>query len=148
MKLEKSCGAVVYRQVGGATQVLLIKHRYSGHWSFPKGHVEEGEHEYETAVREVLEETGLDIALERGFRESVEYCPSPDVKKQVVYFLGIPRGGTLRRQESEVSEVRWLEIGRALGEVTFNNDKMLIRKVSRHLGGVQPRSGGVSCGRK
>lgn len=133
MKQEKSCGAIVYRQIGEKTQLLLIKHRYSGHWSFPKGHVEDGEHENETALREVKEETGLDITLQRGFRESVEYCPSPDVKKQVVYFLGIPSGGTLRRQESEVSDICWLEIGRAQREVTFNNDKMLIRKVHRHL---------------
>ena len=133
MKQEKSCGAIVYRRVGGKTQLLLIKHRFSGHWSFPKGHVEDGEHENETALREVKEETGLDITLLRGFRESVEYCPSPDVKKQVVYFLGVPSGGTLHRQESEVSDICWLEIGRAQREVTFNNDKMLIRKVNRHL---------------
>ena len=44
MKQEKSCGAIVYRHVGEKTQLLLIKHRFSGHWSFPKGHVEEGEH--------------------------------------------------------------------------------------------------------
>lgn len=134
MKLEKSCGAIVYRLSNGATQLLLIKHRYSGHWSFPKGHVEDGEHEFETAVREVCEETGVEIALENGFRECVEYCPSPDVKKQVVYFLGVPRGGTLRRQETEVSEVRWMDLSRAQREVTFNNDKMLIRKVVKHLG--------------
>jgi bis(5'-nucleosidyl)-tetraphosphatase len=133
MKQEKSCGAIVYRHVSEKTQLLLIKHRFSGHWSFPKGHVEEGEHENETALREVKEETGLDILLQKGFRESVEYCPSPDVKKQVVYFLGVPSGGALCKQDSEVSDIRWLEIGRAQREVTFNNDKMLIRKVSRHL---------------
>lgn len=140
MKQEKSCGAIVYRRRGGSLQLLLIRHRFSGHWSFPKGHIEPGEHENETALREVREETGLDIRLLSGFRESVEYCPSPEVKKQVVYFLGVPCGGRLRRQESEVSEVRWLEIGRALEEVTFNNDKMLIRKVRRHLGGEMGES--------
>lgn len=133
MKQEKSCGAIVYRQNEGTTQLLLIKHRYSGHWSFPKGHVEAGERENETALREVKEETGLDITLQKGFRESVEYCPSPDVKKQVVYFLGVPCGGVLQRQESEVSEICWLDISRAQREVTFNNDKMLIRRVRRHL---------------
>lgn len=141
MKQEKSCGAIVYRQSDEKTQLLLIKHRCSGHWSFPKGHVEAGEHENETALREVKEETGLDIALEGGFRESVEYCPSPDVKKQVVYFLGVPKGGALQKQESEVSDICWLDIERALGEVTFNNDKMLIRKVTRHLNSRDKRVG-------
>lgn len=133
MKQEKSCGAIVCRETDGRVQLLLIKHRYSGHWSFPKGHVEDGEHENETALREVFEETGLVIALQSGFRESVEYCPSPDVKKQVVYFIGSPVGGSLHRQESEVSDICWVDIDKALGEVTFNNDKMLIRKVVQYL---------------
>lgn len=141
MKQEKSCGAIVYREQQGSTQLLLIKHRFSGHWSFPKGHVEPGEHENETALREVKEETGLDIQLVDGFRESVEYCPSPDVKKQVVYFLATQCGGTLQRQESEVSEVCWLDLERAQREVTFNNDKMLIRKVSSFLGKTQNKRG-------
>lgn len=141
MKQEKSCGAIVYRDLQGVTQLLLIKHRFSGHWSFPKGHVEPGEHENETALREVKEETGLDIRLVDGFRESVEYCPSPDVKKQVVYFLGTQCGGSLQRQESEVSEVCWLDLERAQREVTFNNDKMLIRKASSFLGKAQNKRG-------
>ena len=37
---EKSCGAIVYRKYHGNTEILLIKHINSGHWSFPKGHVE------------------------------------------------------------------------------------------------------------
>lgn len=133
MKHEKSCGAIVYRRRESRYQLLLIKHRFSGHWSFPKGHVEDGERENETALREVKEETGLEIELRPGFRESVEYCPSPDVKKQVVYFLGIQRGGVLQRQESEVSDISWIDLDRALSEVTFNNDKMLVRKVTMHL---------------
>lgn len=141
MKQEKSCGAIVYRQQEDAVQLLMIKHRFSGHWSFPKGHIEAGEHENETALREVQEETGLEIVLQRGFRESVEYCPSPDVKKQVVYFLGVPSGGALKKQDSEVSDICWMGFDRAQREVTFNNDRMLIRKVGRHLerAGLRPR---------
>ena len=55
MKQEKSCGCIVLDK----RTVLLIKHN-SGHWDFPKGHVEGEESEVETAIREVKEETGLD----------------------------------------------------------------------------------------
>ena len=48
---EKSCGAIVYRKSHGNTEILLIKHINSGHWSFPKGHVEGNETEVETAIR-------------------------------------------------------------------------------------------------
>ena len=88
MKREKSCGALVVRKNGENFDLVLLRHRFGGHWSFPKGHVEAGESERQTALREVREETGLAIRLLDGFRESVEYFPKPGVKKQVVYFLG------------------------------------------------------------
>ena len=59
MSYEKSCGAVVFRKYHGNIELLLIKHVVGGHWSFPKGHVEAGESERQTALREVREETGL-----------------------------------------------------------------------------------------
>ena len=54
---EKSCGAIVYRRFHGNIEILLIKHVNSGHWSFPKGHVEGDETELETA-RKTLAERG------------------------------------------------------------------------------------------
>jgi 8-oxo-dGTP pyrophosphatase MutT (NUDIX family) len=84
---EKSCGAVVYRKYHGNTEILLIRHIKSGYWSFPKGHVEEGETEEETAIREVFEETGLNVYIDGGFRETVMFSPKKDYIKTVVYFV-------------------------------------------------------------
>lgn len=61
---EKSCGAIVYRRFHGNIEILLIKHINSGHWSFPKGHVENGETEMETAKREIMEETSIDVIID------------------------------------------------------------------------------------
>ena len=131
---EKSCGALVYRRKQENYELLLIKHRSGGHWSFPKGHVEAGENELETALREVSEETGLQISLHDGFRQSVEYCPKPHVRKQVVYFLGSPASDdTVRRQEEEVSEYQWCPLQQADSFVTFKNDKKLIAEARRFL---------------
>lgn len=96
MKFEKSCGAIVYRKTQNQIDLLLIKNRYGGHWSFPKGHVEGAETEMQTALREVKEETGLDISIQDGFRQAVEYFPKPNVRKQVVYFLGEAQSVDLR----------------------------------------------------
>ena len=126
MKYEKSCGALVFRQRGDKVELLLLKHRFGGHWSFPKGHVERGETERQTALREVNEETGLDIGLIDGFRQSVPYFPRHNIKKQVVYFLGSALSDHVVRQEEEISEICWVEIGRAYEMVTFKNDKTLI----------------------
>lgn len=133
-KREKSCGALVFRKSKTSYDLVLLRHRFGGHWSFPKGHVEEGENEHQTALREVKEETGLDIELMTGFRESVEYSPKPGVRKQVVYFLGQALNETLVRQEEEIGEIRWVDIERAGEMVTFANDKRLIRRARQQLG--------------
>lgn len=134
MKREKSCGALVVRKNGENFDLVLLRHRFGGHWSFPKGHVEAGESERQTALREVREETGLAIRLLDGFRESVEYFPKPGVKKQVVYFLGEALGDELVPQEEEISELIWTPLLEAAGLVTFANDKRLIRLAKRRLG--------------
>lgn len=127
MKREKSCGAVVYRKKAESQpELLLIRHRYGGHWSFPKGHVEDGENETQTALREVKEETGLTVKLAEGFRECVEYYPKANVKKLVVYFLGYAEDDRVHKQDEEVSETKWLGLDEAFGAVTFKNDKNLI----------------------
>ena len=82
MKHEKSCGGLIYREHNGETDILLLKHRCGGHWSFPKGHMEAGETEMETALLEIREETGLRVFLREGFREAVEYSPKPNVKNR------------------------------------------------------------------
>ena len=109
MKREKSCGALVYRITqNGQKELLFIKHRHGTHWSFPKGHMEEGENEVQTALREVKEETGLDIDLEGDFRPSVEIPFQVDI--QAGLFSGTrqkrsrgPSGGGDRRNPLDSS---------------------------------------------
>lgn len=106
---EKSCGAIVYRKFHGNTEILLIKHVNSGHWSFPKGHVEGNETELETARREIKEETGLEVILDSSFRETVSYSPKKDTQKVVVYFLAKARSFDFTPQIEEIAD----KIGRA-----------------------------------
>ena len=69
IKGEKSCGIILYNE---KKEYLIIRH-VAGHWDFPKGHVENSETEEETALREILEETGLEAIIFDGFRETVNY---------------------------------------------------------------------------
>ena len=125
---EKSCGAVVYRKHHGNTEILLIKHINSGHWSFPKGHVEENETETQTALREIKEETGLDVMIDPTFRETVTYFPRKDTQKVVVYFIAKAKSGEYVRQEDEISEIKWVDICRANDVLTYENDKVIVNK--------------------
>ena len=84
-------------------------------------------------MREVKEETGLDISLQSGFRHAVEYFPRPNVKKQVVYFLGEATSNDLHMQEEEISRIIWMDIHKAYHMVTFKNDKNLIWMAGKRL---------------
>ena len=88
LNFEKSCGAIVYTVEDGMIKYLLVQ-EMSGCHSFPKGHMENKETEEETALREIKEETNLEVELDTTFRVSEQYNPAekPGVTKQVVYFL-------------------------------------------------------------
>lgn len=130
---EKSCGALVYSIQNQTKCLLLIKHKQGGHWSFPKGHVEAGESEHQTALREVKEETGLSIELLDGFRQQVTYSPRPGVSKDVVYFLGYAQDTRTQRQESEISDLRWVDLDESAAYLTYDNDKMLLAKAKTFM---------------
>lgn len=112
MKYEKSCGAVLWRNNDGKREYLLILNKKGnayGHWGFPKGHVEKGETEHETAIREILEETGLRIsAFADDFRVVSRYNPAPDIEKDAVYFLAEVENSNIVLQQSEVADYKWL----------------------------------------
>jgi len=131
---EKSCGAVVYRKYHGNTEVLLVKHIKSGYWSFPKGHVENDETESETAAREIFEETGLEVFVDTGFRETVMYSLRHDIKKTVVYFVArLKKNAELVPQSEEISEIRWVEIDKAYPFLSFENDRTVINKAKEFI---------------
>lgn len=130
---EKSCGAIVYRKFHGNTEILLIKHVNSGHWSFPKGHVEKGETEVETALREIKEETGIDVIIDPTFRETVSYYPKKDTQKLVVYFIGKAKNHDFVPQKEEISEIKWVEIRRAGVVLTYENDRSIVSKAKNSI---------------
>ena len=130
---EKSCGGIVYRKYHGNTEILLIKHINSGHWSFPKGHVEQGETEVETAMREIKEETGIDVMIDPTFRELVTYSPKKDTQKVVVYFIAKAKGGLLVPQENEIAEVKWVEINLASELLAYDNDRCIVNKAKKFI---------------
>ncbi|CAM2921974.1 NUDIX domain-containing protein [Hathewaya histolytica] len=133
MDFEKSCGAVVYSSINGDLEFLIVKHRLSTHWGFPKGHVEKDETEEETALREIYEETGLKVKLDNNFRISTKYHPRKNTLKEVVYFLGESNTKSVKLQEEEIGEHMWVDFNTAMNLLTFKNDKKMIKKVRDFL---------------
>lgn len=105
---QKSCGGVVFREKNGRKEYLLLMQRRSGTWSMPKGHMEMGEDERTTAIREIYEETGIKVKLYPDFREETVYRISNVKSKNVVLFLAKTDETPLIR-ECEISDYRWLD---------------------------------------
>ncbi len=133
MKYEKSCGAVIFRNNNGTREYFLIMNKKGnarGHWGFPKGHIEQGENEFETAAREIKEETGLSVVFIGGVREVSSYSPRPGVQKDVVYFLATPKNDAyVRLQAEEVAEYRWCAQKEAKDLLT--HDTAILEKMER-----------------
>lgn len=105
---RKSCGVLPYRLVNNEPEYLIVFEEFSQCWSLPKGHMEAGETEAETAQRELLEETGLTAKLDPTATAVIEYPISPVAKKQVVFFLG-EVAGTPKARPGEIEGFKWVK---------------------------------------
>jgi len=106
---ELSAGGVVYRQNGDRTEILLIRDRF-GRISFPKGKMEPGETTEQTALREILEETGITGTIEAslpGTEFDFRKESGETVHKEVSFFLVRATGGSLRAREGEIAGAAW-----------------------------------------
>ncbi len=133
MQHEKSCGAIVYRKFHGNTELLLIKNQNGGHWSFPKGHVEADETEEETALREIKEETGIEVILDTSFRHVITYTPKKETTKDVVYFLAKAVTYDYTPQEAEIAQIKWVEINHAASILSYDNDRQLVAQAKEQI---------------
>jgi 8-oxo-dGTP pyrophosphatase MutT (NUDIX family) len=130
---EKSCGAVIYRNIGGMTRYLLIKNRRSSNWSFPKGHVEDGESLTETAKREVLEETGIHLDIFQGFMSKSQYTIQNKIQKTVHIFVGTTKDEQTKIQLEEIEDYIWLPFESAYKYLNFENDKTILKDANNFL---------------
>ena len=130
MKYEKSCGAVISKVENGETKYLLVLNKKpggTGHWGFPKGHREGSENEFETAAREIMEETGLLVVFQGGKRAVSTYSPRQGVTKDAVYFLATARDGDVKLQQSEIAQFKWCTYSEAMSLLT--HDQKILKKL-------------------
>lgn len=132
---EKSCGAIIiYKESESTYKVLLVKNHNGRNFSFPKGHVEKGESEKETAIREIKEETGLDVEIIDDFREVSDYTPFGKIKKRVVFFMAQAFSDKVSIQEEELDSYKWVDLYDADKACTYDNDLRVISHAKENLG--------------
>lgn len=135
---HRSCGMVVSRRRNGRREYLLLRELRSTVWSIPKGHMEYGESEEETAMRELAEEAGLDGRVIPGFRFEFSYPIPPIYSKTLVVFL-TESHGKVKIREGEIGEYRWVDLSGA--ERLLGTRRMMeaIRRADRFFKARRPR---------
>lgn len=119
-----AAGAVVTRKGPEGREVLLVHRPKYDDWSFPKGKRDPGEHVTATAVREVLEETGVEIRLGRPLRPQL-YTVSGSRAKKVHYWVGHVVGDddvSSYVLNDEVDDLGWFPAGVAAERLTYLDD--------------------------
>ncbi len=110
MTRPRACAAIVQNK-----KILMVLHRSSSreYWTLPGGGIEPGETPEQTAVREVKEETGLDVTMGNllFFEPSGEYCFSAELANPASPMLGYdPEESELPKVERLLQAVAWLDL--------------------------------------
>ena len=127
-----SSGGVVYRQQNGSLETVLCGRSEPVRWSLAKGTPDPGETLEETALREVREETGLEVQLDSSLG-SIEYWFSDrgsEVRyhKTVHFYLMVPVGGDTAQHDPEFDVVQWFPVDEALETMAYNNEADVLRR--------------------
>ena len=134
MRYEKSCGAVVFTRMNGEIRYVLAQNP-EGYYGFPKGHMEAGETETETALREIGEEVGLRPRLIPGFRTETEHSlpQKPGVIKRIVYFLAEYEDQEIIFQKEELLSAPLVSYEQAMELFVFDNNRRILTEAHAYL---------------
>jgi 8-oxo-dGTP diphosphatase len=124
-------------------KILLIKRNtrpFVGYWALPGGRMDPGETLAQTVIREVKEETGLEVKIlyvvgeyvEKGIKDDIDYEYYPTC------FVVQPIGGELKKQDSEIQAMQLFSLTALPTPLAFEHDEMIKDYVSRLKNGVKP----------
>lgn len=137
---ERSYGFVPVYRVKGVDRFLLVR-QTDGHWSFPKGHIEEGETPLVAAKRELFEECGIShirVNLDHSFTESYTFTDRNGalVSKTNVLFLGFLESDTVTMQEAEVLEYRFVTLEESRAMDLFPDTRRILDEATETLASI------------
>lgn len=127
-----SAGGVVVQRVADRIQVALVGNSVRGTWYLPKGGLAKGETIEQAAIREVLEETGLDVDLIRPVK-AIHYwfnARGTRIHKTVHYFLMEATGGDFSRRDTENDRAAWFDLEEGLAAMSYENEADVVREAT------------------
>ena len=135
---EISAGGMIYRQAEDGYYFVLILDAYDK-WTFPKGHVEEGDELEDTALRELKEETGLKklkVLDPIGETEVKVHKPGEKpFRKLIKYFLVEAKDEKLTIPKvTELKDVKWYPLNEAFDRLDYENAKEIFNNGLKKMG--------------
>lgn len=138
MKNEFSAGFVVYlnKIINDKTErFYLILHSAKGHWDLPKGKIEGNETKFETAIRELEEETDLAVDVIPGFEQLISYVFNDNhhaIYKEVTFFLAKAKNENVNLSHEHLS-YKWVPLHEAIETLSYTNAKEVISSADQFI---------------
>lgn len=132
-KQEVSAGGIVYRVIDARPVFLLIRDSY-GNLGFPKGHLEKGEPPDQAALREVIEETGVDKPALRGHVDTIDWYfrfRGRLIHKICHFYLMETESDQTSPQRAEgITECQWVPFDDAFAAVSYANARHVLKRAN------------------
>jgi 8-oxo-dGTP pyrophosphatase MutT (NUDIX family) len=132
---DVSAGGVAYRHGPSGIEVVLVGRHEPERWVLPKGTPNRGESIDQTAVREVAEETGIQVRLIRPLQEIQYWFVLHSIRhfKTVHFYLMEAIGGDTALHDHEYDEAAWFPIGDAERRLAFANERLVVARAAAEL---------------
>ncbi|WP_375159069.1 NUDIX hydrolase [Bradyrhizobium sp. RDT46] len=135
-----AAGGIVLRR-GSTPLIAVVRQRKRNEWVLPKGKLDDGETPKEAAHREVLEETGHDVAVHE-FLGTLAYQSGG--RSKVVHFWRMEaEGGPVRKLMNDVKAVDWLSLDDAIARLSREYERAFLTQtgpIALAAAGLAPRS--------
>lgn len=130
----RSAGGIV---LGDGGTVALVQSRASGFWTFPKGHVDEGESDEDAARREIAEEAGLtelELLDDLGEYERPHIMrdgsDDPDEIKSIHMYLFAAPPHAVIMASHEMQNARWVPFRELAENIAYLKDRVWFSTVA------------------
>lgn len=125
----QAAGGVLWKDDGGQKKLAVVHRHKHNDWSLPKGKVDKSESWKETALREVLEETGYAAKIKK-YAGSISYLLDGKPKVVLYWHMKI-KSEKKDRMNGEVDEVRWVTIEEAEKLLDYREELNIIKSVPK-----------------
>lgn len=132
--MQISCGTISYTIINGEPRYVLVREPRTNYYGFPKGHIEAGESEIETAIRETWEEASINVDIVEGFRWENKFRLKSGGLKKVIYFLASYEGQSpSRNPEFERLDVMSLPFEKAYALLEYAETKKMLFEANEYV---------------